>query len=106
MFPVHMESSPSCSKINDKLLLIAKSIDLLGNPVYSVSCERAWGAGWPHPLSPSPSLMERGIGDCLIRFENTAIERRARSKIYTDSAWGFSVAVMHVADAPGSREKH
>jgi hypothetical protein len=55
-----MESSPSCSKINDKLLLIAKSIDLLGNPVYSISCERACGVGWPHPLASSPSKMERG----------------------------------------------
>jgi len=24
-----------------------------------------------------------------------------RSKIYTDSAWGLSVVVMHVAEAPG-----
>ena len=32
----------------------AKSINLLGNPVYSVSCERVCG------------------GDCLIRFEDTA----------------------------------
>src|SRR5260370_19390176 len=73
MFPVHMESSPSCSKINDKLLLIAKSIDLLGNPVYSISCERACGVGWPHPRPPLHQRWRGGKGDCSIRFEDTAL---------------------------------
>ena len=60
------------------------------------------GAGWPHPLAPSPSKMERGRGgDCSIRVEDTALEGRARSKIYTDPAWSLSVVVMHVAEAPG-----
>src|SRR5260370_15314377 len=54
----------------------ARSIDLLGNPVYSVSCERACG------LTPWPPLHQRwrgGKGDCSIRFEDTAIERLSMS---------------------------
>ena len=43
-------------------VLIAKSIDLLGNPVYSVSCERARGVVWTGRL----------ISLFSIRFEDTA----------------------------------
>src|SRR5260221_13330329 len=41
----------------------AKSIDLCGNPVYSVSCEGACGVVWSWPIS-----------SFSIRFEDTAIE--------------------------------
>src|SRR5260221_3694167 len=51
----------------------AKSIDLLGNPVYSVSCEGACG------LTPWPPLHQRwrgGKGDCSVCFEDTALTLR------------------------------
>jgi len=51
----------------------AKSIDLPGNPVYSVSCEGMWElAGLtPGPLSIFDGEGERK-GDCSIRFEDIA----------------------------------
>jgi ADP-ribose pyrophosphatase YjhB (NUDIX family) len=71
-------------------VLIAKSIDLLGNPVYSVSCERARGVVWTGRL----------ISLFSIRFEDTAIMSQAdvtteRPKPWRPLTLGAGAIVVH-----------
>jgi hypothetical protein len=49
---------------NEEEISFALSIDLFGNPVYSVSCERACGVVWSWLASPpSPLSIKDGEGE-------------------------------------------